>query len=85
MIIETLVVLQTVFKQHYKADSKLEINESVLLFFKKKKQTPKKLSSVQLSRASLKQEELHCFPKVMQSSHKLVPNMSVHPHLSKHI
>lgn len=33
VIIETLVALQTVFKQHYKPDSKHEISESLGFFF----------------------------------------------------
>lgn len=43
VIIETLVALQMVFKQHYKPDSKYETSESILFFFKEKpKQTTKK-------------------------------------------
>lgn len=34
-----------------------------------KKQPPKNLSFIQFSRISLKQEELHTFPKKVQSSH----------------
>lgn len=43
MIIETLVALQTVFKQHYKPDSKHEISESLGFFFIFKKQPTQEL------------------------------------------
>lgn len=43
VIIETLVSLQTVFKQHYKPDSKHEISESLIFFLFSKKQPTQEL------------------------------------------
>lgn len=67
VIIETLVNLQSAFKQHYKPELKHILNESTVFAFEPKRESVKKraLSFLQLSRMPLTQEKLYCFPKLV--------------------